>query len=134
MLDRPLWLSRSVRERELSVAMVQRICHAGSAVFRRFERLVRPRLAFMHAHPHMRRVTGAIVVVAGLLLALPLPIPISNFLPALTIGLVALGTLEEDGVVVAVGYVAFILCLAFFAGLIVLPFFGAREVWTHWRS
>lgn len=123
-LDRPPWLPHWLANRSLSANGVRHVCVAGQALFRRFERLIRPRLPFMHTHPLMRHATGAAIAISGLLLALPLPIPVSNFLPALTVALLALGTLEEDGLLVGAGYVAFAVCLAFFVMLVALPFLG----------
>lgn len=119
---RPPWLPRRLALRP--IPGFQRIVAAAERVFRRFERLIKPRWRFLHEHPGMQRVTGLVLVASGALLALPLPIPVSNFLPAFSIALLALGTLEEDGLFVALGYMAFVTTLAFFALLVLLPWLG----------
>jgi hypothetical protein len=123
-IDRPPWLPRRLADRPLPRHTFVRLAHGAERLFRRFEHLVRPRLALLHAHPGLRRLSGGVLLCAGLLLALPLPIPASNFLPAFTIALVALGTLEEDGLLVVLGHASFAVTLAFFTALVVLPTLG----------
>ncbi len=120
----PPWLPERLARRHLSAELLQKIASTGRRVFSRFERLVRPRGRFFHAHPSMRRAAGVVVALSGLLLSLPLPVPASNFLPALAIALVALGSLEEDGLVVVLGYVAFAAAAAFITAIAVLPYLG----------
>jgi hypothetical protein len=58
--------------------------------------------------------SGLSIVLAAAFLSLPLPIPFSNFVPALSIFLICIGLLEEDlvlllcghGITVAVGWMA----------------------------
>lgn len=123
-LGRPPWLPARLREQRISRELLGRIGRIGRALFQRFERFIKPRGRFFHAHPGMRRTTGAAILGAGLLLSLPLPIPVSNFLPALSIALLSLGSLEEDGLVVVLGFVAFAVACAFFVGLVLLPVLG----------
>jgi hypothetical protein len=46
---------------------------------------------------------GFSIVLSAAFLSLPLPIPFSNFIPALSIGLICLGLLEEDIILVVMG-------------------------------
>lgn len=50
-----------------------------------------------------RFLCGISIVISSLFLSLPLPIPFSNFVPALSIALVCLGLLEEDIILVTIG-------------------------------
>ena len=50
-----------------------------------------------------RFLCGISIVISSLFLSLPLPIPFSNFVPALSIALVCLGLLEEDLILVIIG-------------------------------
>lgn len=55
----------------------------------------------------------------GLLLALPLPIPFSNLITAWSIFFLSVGLMEEDGLILLIGYFLFALTIFFliFAGL-----------------
>ena len=68
---------------------------------------------------------------AALLLMLPLPIPLSNALPAVAIVTLAIGRLEDDGGMVLIGFAALLLSAVFFA---FLGFFGyeVMEFLHHW--
>jgi hypothetical protein len=51
---------------------------------------------------------------------LPLPVPLSNFFPALTIVLLAAGSLENDGIFFLAGAAMFVLAIAYLVGVVVL--------------
>lgn len=50
-----------------------------------------------------RFICGFSIVVSSAFLSLPLPIPFSNFVPAMSIALITLGLLEEDLILVIIG-------------------------------
>ncbi|HUG52018.1 MAG TPA: exopolysaccharide biosynthesis protein [Vicinamibacteria bacterium] len=79
-------------------AAVERGRHLGAFV-------LRPRLPFALAGP-ARAALGLSLCGAALILALPIPLPLSNFLPALAILMLALGLLEGDGLWVIAGHAA----------------------------
>lgn len=79
------------------------------------EKLIRPRWPAVFAR--LRRPTGVLVLLVGVTLALPLPF--SHIVPALTIMLLAVAFLEEDGIA---------LLLATLMGLASLAF-SAVQVW-----
>ena len=73
---------------------------------RQLERYVRPRLAFLHTAPGMRQLIGVGIIIAGLALMLPLPIPFSNSIPAWAIVFLAIGMMEKDGLFVLLGHLS----------------------------
>jgi hypothetical protein len=58
-------------------------------------------------------------MLSGLLLLLPVPIPLTNSFPALTVVLLAAGAMERDGLFFLAGCAAFVVTLAYF-GLLAL--------------
>ena len=52
----------------------------------------------------MRIPLGVSLFVAAVVLGLPIPLPLSNFFPAVAILLLAVGVLEGDGLLVAAGH------------------------------
>lgn len=68
----------------------------------RMETFLRPRLIFM-TEDVGRRLLGLLLIPLGLLIALPLPL--TNFWPALTLLLLSLGLIEKDGVAIILGLI-----------------------------
>src|SRR6516162_10924786 len=79
------------------------------------EVLLRPRMLFLATNPTMQRLEGLCILVCGLLLSLPLPIPFSNMLPAMTVIVFASSTLGKDGFFYVGGIFCFAITVAFFA-------------------
>lgn len=49
-------------------------------------------------------ICGVAIIISAGFLSLPLPIPFSNFIPALSIFLICVGLLEEDIILIMIGY------------------------------
>lgn len=116
-LGQVLALPQRFTDRELPARLLPKLLLGISRAFRKLERLLRPRLLYPDHPVVFQRASGTIILVCGLLLLLPLPVPFSNAFPAFTILLLAAAGLERDGLVFAAGCVQFLLCLAFFAAL-----------------
>jgi hypothetical protein len=67
--------------------------------------VLRPRLAGLTSGP-ARAAVGLSLFCAASILALPIPLPLSNFFPAVAILLLAVGLIEGDGVLVLAGHTA----------------------------
>lgn len=126
LAQRP-WLPARLTARQLPARFLPKLLLAASRGFGRLEKLLKPRLLYPEYPAVFQRASGAIIVLCGLLLLLPLPVPFSNAFPAFTIILLAAAGLERDGLVFIAGCVQFIFCLAFFAAL----GFGGSEVWQR---
>jgi len=127
-LGRPPWLPQRWQERALPTRLVVRIVRTGQHVMARAERFIRPRGQWLHRHPWARAIAGIVLAVSGLELALPLPILFTNTLPALVIATTSVGMLEEDGLLIVIGGVVFVLGLAVFGAIAILPLVGLRAV------
>ncbi|HEX7926950.1 MAG TPA: exopolysaccharide biosynthesis protein [bacterium] len=107
MVTNRLWLPARIAQRPVPARTVRAISNAAARLLHRTERYIRPRLAVLHANTITRRFNGFLILLAGAFLALPLPIPGTNLAPAWMILLICAGMLEEDGLLVALGYLAF---------------------------
>lgn len=79
----------------------------------RMERYVKPRMGFAVKGPVMTSLFGLGIVSGGFFLALPLPIPLTNAPPALSIIFLVVGVLCRDGLMMLIGYVLGILSWAY---------------------
>lgn len=106
MIGHEPWLPRFILGQRLSSVWLSRLLTGATKVARQIEKFVRPRLEFLHAGPGMRRLIGLAVVIAGLALTLPLPIPFSNSIPSFAVLLLAIGMMEKDGLCILLGHLA----------------------------
>ena len=113
-LGREPWLPKKLLHRELPPRLLPKLLIAGSRILRFLERFVRPRLLFLHEHFIYGRLAGLFITVAGLFMLLPLPVPFSNGLPALSVVLLAAAALARDGICFILGCIIFGLATTFF--------------------
>lgn len=79
----------------------------GAEVFRRFEKLIRPRWLAITSGSVANFFNGGMIAFAALVLMVPLPlVPFTNTIPALAIVLLCIGMVERDGIVIVLGYLA----------------------------
>lgn len=110
---------------QIESSIVLRICTALEKLLARLEHLVKPRGQWFCRKNGTRYLNGALICLNGFLLSLPLPIPFSNNLPAISIFLISWGALEEDAAVMGIGYAMALVTIAFFSALIVVPYLAS---------
>ncbi len=115
MLGRLPWLPAFIANRSMSREDFAATISRATPLIARAEKLLKPRLSFIVRHG-AERVIGAVCLILAIVLLLP--IPLGNMLPALAIGLIALGVLERDGVWVLVGLTVAGISLFIVAGVV----------------
>jgi len=127
------WLPARLLDTTLPPRFFAKLLAAGRRMIRVLEWGLRPRCAFLVNQGIVHHLYGVIILVSGCLLMLPLPIPFSNFLPALVVVLMAAALMERDGYCAVAALVVFVLTLAFFSALV---WGGAEGIhWgRHWLS
>jgi hypothetical protein len=93
-----------LQRREIAYPALRALAGAAGRA-RRLGGVLRPRLSSMTAGP-ARAAVGVSLACAAFILALPIPLPLSNFFPAVAILLLAVGLIEGDGVLVLAGHAA----------------------------
>jgi hypothetical protein len=117
-------LPRRLAVRRLSRERLARNLDRVIPVFRRLERVVRPRWG---THFEMtKRVIGFVILLLGATLLAP--VPFSHIIPALVIMLLAFAYLEEDGILLCIALAAAALSLAITA----VAVWGAIEASGFW--
>ncbi|MEO6788397.1 MAG: exopolysaccharide biosynthesis protein [Chthoniobacteraceae bacterium] len=112
-----------ILQKKMEFSTLQKVIPFVARLMERLERHMRPRLKFLVAGPVMTGLLGAGIVSGGFFLALPLPLPLTNTLPALSIIFLITGTLCRDGLMILAGHLT---GLAAWAYLAVWIYFGAR--------
>lgn len=111
------WLPARILDAPISAANLTRILTASRKLARALERLLKPRLSFLVDWVLLHHLYGAMICISGSLLLLPLPIPLSNLFPGLTVIFLAAALLERDGYFVILGTIMFVLTCVFFVGI-----------------
>lgn len=124
------WLPQRLLSRELPPGFLAKLVNAAGRVLKFLEWFLRPRLLFLHNHLIYRRLAGVLILISGLYLVLPLPVPFSNGLPGWTVLLISAAALERDGLCFLAGCVMFLVSTAFFA----LLAFGGVELLGQFRQ
>ncbi len=106
-LGRRLWLPVRVLRARVSPRTAGRALRGAERCLRWFEKFLRARWFGVVGGHRRRWVHGLPLAVLGLFLALPLPVPFTNFIPAVGVLLLALGLLERDGRTLVLGHLAF---------------------------
>jgi hypothetical protein len=135
-LGHSFWMPDFLLRREIPYDMLRKLVGAGSAFYRKVEKLVRPRMHFLQRWPGMINLMGFMIMIGGILLSLPIPppFPLTNTIPGLAVIFMALGIMERDGVCTLVGY-GFALLGVCYVGLIaVLGAAGVQRLWQWLAS
>ena len=122
-----------ILRKEIPFQTLERIVSAVAGTIERIEKRIRPRMRFLQEHPRMVNLIGVGIISGGFILSLPLPIPFSNGLPAISILCLAAGLMERDGLLVLWGYllgVASWVYLAFWWKVVVAAWQHASG-WFH---
>ncbi|BAF88307.1 MULTISPECIES: exopolysaccharide biosynthesis protein [Azorhizobium] len=99
-----LWLPQAISKRTFSRSVLETIVNRSRSWILWFERWSRPRME-VFAGPTSRRVVGALVVLLGFVLLLPIPF-LGNMPPGIAVCILGLGLVERDGAVILGGFFA----------------------------
>ncbi len=111
-------LPKYILHKPISSRVINTIVTKSLWLLGKIKRLVHPRFQWICQHPATRIPHGLIIFLLGLYLTLPIPIPLSNIPAAWAVFLISLGLLEDDGLLVCIGYTIAAL------GLVALIFIG----------
>lgn len=128
------WLPARVGAWAPGPAAWRRLFAVATGVLGFFRRFTRRRLTGWVAGERGRRAGGLMIAAAGVLIALPLAgIPFTNSLPALVVVFVALGELEEDGLMLVAAFATLLLTLAYFVALALLAVLAGEAALEAFR-
>ncbi len=122
------YLPQRIMRIELSPAASQKLLKNINRLLQPLERMSRHRFSKFSNSWWGCRITGVCLAWDALLMSLPLPIPLTNLVPAYTILFLAIGLLEFDGLFILIGYGMTVATTIFFASI-------AGTIWqlaNHW--
>ncbi len=124
-INAPVRLPAKIMRKHLQPAIVIHSCNFLIRLLNFLKSFIKPRLRIWTRRALTRRLNGFLIMLFAFLLALPLPVPFSNTIPAWFIVLNTLADIEEDGLLMWVSYFIGLLCLIFFVAIAL----GLQKVW-----
>lgn len=126
VLGKKPWLPRRIRQRVVDGQTLAKMLQTGAKWWQKIEHIVRCRWTIFTKGAVTRKINGALVALLGVILALPLP-PGFNAIPSLAIISLTVGELEDDGVLVFIGYILSLLNVVLVTLLFTVGFEEAKK-------
>lgn len=98
------WLPKSVLAKKVKSETLEKLSEKFLKFMKKMRTIVHPRMSWMSQSRVMQILNGLLIVLLGLFLALPVPIPFSNIIAGWAIVLLSIGLLEEDGLFILLSY------------------------------
>ncbi len=131
LLNRHPLLPKRVMEYKISQENMLRILNGMVCVLRTLEKFTKPRSMFLFNTHVMKYVNSLIIIFCAFLLMLPLPVPLTDFLPAYGILFLAVGSLERDGYLIFAGYLLVTVTTIYFSLIAILGLAGIKIILAH---
>lgn len=112
------WLPQFLKEKVISYSTLKKVANLALKIVHKLRFFLTSRLVWLVRTPTLHFLHGLTIFVLGLILALPLPIPLTNVLAALPILFFGLGLLEDDGIMIIIAYILSLVCFAVYLSLI----------------
>ena len=128
ILKRHPLIPRVIMEYKISQNNMLKILNGMSTVLTKFEKITQPRLTVLAGTDNMVYVNSSLIIFCSLLLMLPLPVPLTDFLPAYSILFLTLGSIERDGYLIVAGYSLAVVTTVYFLLIAILGLAGIKLV------
>ena len=116
-----------VMEYKISQNAMVSLLNGMNRILKGLEKFVKPRFNIV-TKPYMDQVNNVFMIFCAFLLMLPLPVPLTDFLPAYSILFLTLGSVENDGYMVIAGYVVAFITAVYFLLIALLGISGIKAV------
>lgn len=114
IINARMLLPSRIMNYNISKNNLEKILNGIIPIMGRIEKFINPRFLVVCSGPRIDKFNAALMGFCSLLLILPLPVPLTDFLPAYSILFLALGSLECDGYLILIGYILTIITATYF--------------------
>lgn len=122
LFNREPYLPKVIGNYVLSYENVNKLFDVLERALNKLEKLTRPRLFIIGSNEKLAKFTSILIIILAFLLLLPIPVPFTDFVPALAILLLTFGKLEHDGLCILLGYLVTIVAISYFSLIIYFGF------------
>ncbi len=131
LLERHPLIPKSIMEYKISQNNMLKILNGMGTILSKFERLTKPRLTVLSGKDNMVYVNSSVMSFCAFLLMLPVPVPLTDFLPAYSMLFLALGTIERDGYLIIAGYSLAVVTTIYFLLIAILGLAGIKLILSY---
>ena len=120
-------IPKMVMEYKISQSTMVSLLNGMNRILKGLEKFVKPRLNIV-TRPYMDQINNVFMIFCAFLLMLPLPVPLTDFLPAYSILFLTLGSVENDGYMVIAGYLMALITAIYFLLIAILGISGIKAL------
>jgi hypothetical protein len=113
LTNKPLYIPNYIGKYKLSNETVLKLFNVLERALVYVEKISKPR-GKLSNHTYVLKLNAIINIMLAVLLFLPLPIPFTDFIPAASMLILAVSSLEKDSYLMIIGYIASILTVLYF--------------------
>lgn len=124
MFDKDYLVPSRLMNYKMSKKRLIKLLNATFRLLTRMEKYIKPRLLIMTRKSVMRKINSSLMIFSAMLFMAPLPIPLTDTLPALCVFFLAAGTLECDGYLILASYATILITTIYFSSVILLSYTG----------
>jgi hypothetical protein len=124
-------IPKSIMEYKISRNNMLKVLNGMSRVLLSFDKVTKPRLTSLADRPMMYYFNSAVMITSSFLLMLPLPIPLTDFLPAYSILFLSIGSIERDGYLIIAGYSVAVITVIYFSLILLLGLSGIKAILVY---
>lgn len=113
LLNKPVYIPNFIGKYEINRSTVLKLFEILEKVLGYVEKISKPR-GTISTKKHILQLNAIVSILLSVLLFLPLPIPFTDFTPAVSMLLLSVSSLESDSYLMILGYIATVLTIIYF--------------------
>ena len=121
-------IPKTIMNYRISQSNMLKILNGMSRVLIALDKFTKPRLTVLADLPLIDYFNSTVMILSSFLLMLPLPVPLTDFLPAYSILFLALGKIERDGYMILAGYFLATVTATYFILILILGLSGIKAL------
>lgn len=107
------WMPKKWKSRHVPSSTIQHIVKGAEKILGKLSTIFKTRYSRLFRGP-FRLINTFVIIINAILLALPIPFPFANAIPAWGVLFQALANIEDDGVLVIISYAQTLFCFLYF--------------------
>ena len=128
ILKRHPLIPKTIMDYRISQSNMLKVLNGMSRVLTALDKFTKPRLTILADRTLIDYFNSTVMILSSFLLMLPLPVPLTDFLPAYSILFLALGKIERDGYMILAGYFLATVTAIYFILIFILGLSGIKAL------